>query len=681
MNLSELYQIHQKYFKTASPIHKNDIFDAVKIIANLVEIFPEILMDNLLGSAGKQEISGDIDIAIEDDIENIVDILERNRAIFRINKGLNCINLLIEMKNSQNVQVDLFFGETEWLKFSHFSAGDKSKYKGMYRTILLSSIISATTDFADFDANSNLIAKVGPVLNLSEGIKTQYRISPMKKQGIGYIKRMVEVSSNDQEFVHRYGAIKTKHININNPSSAAQFIFSTKRQQKNISVKDLETFEQVHKLMLERISLKKQKVIQTIFRNRTGKILSIIEDSNEIQKTINKINIQRTINKKYPELSAFRLSSPSLRDDRYIVNIDNISIERKDRDKGIGSKVMTELITWADQNNIWLTLQLASKKKNTLIKFYKRFGFVRIKGRNKDFSLSAYTEMYRKPKIKINEDTNIDILQNQIKKTYPQLSKFGLSKPRDAGYDRQAVNIAMIEIKSEYRKTGIGTLVMKDIISWADQNNIWLTLSVADKSKGGATSRSRLVKFYKRFGFIENKGRNKDYAISAEMYRKPKSKINEAQSMPMPWNSNPIIGWWLDNDKITFYHGTHKDKLESILQNGLKPAEKGRTAGINYLALDPYTSKGYGSMSGETEFRGVGKKAKHVRIAERVVIVFEFSKEYVEQNINWNNPQLNNKQAYEKFEGKDHSYYELSEVRHPGNISSEFIVGYMIPDK
>lgn len=559
MKASDLFQTHQKYFRSAKSIHKNDIFDAVKIIANLVEIFPEILMDNLLGSAGKQEISGDIDIAIEDNIENIADILERNRAIYKINKGLNCINLLIEMKNSQNVQVDLFFGESEWLKFTHFSAGDKSKYKGIYRTVLLSSIISATTDFVDYD-NDQLIAKVGPILNLSEGIRTQYRIALAKKNSEGYIKKLVEVKANDETFMDRYGIIKTQHIDINTPNKAAAFIFESNtlneysgRKHNNITAEDLGSFEQVHKLMLERIPIKKQQIIQKIFRNRTGKHLRIAESA------------------------------------------------------------------------------------------------------------------------------DVEKLQKQIKKAYPRLVKFGLSSPRDAGYDRQSVNIAMIEIHPEYRNTGIGSRVLEDTVSWADQNNIWLTLSVAEKSKGGATSRSRLVKFYKRFGFIENKGRNTDFAISkyADMYRKPKAKINEAQNTQMPWNKNPTIGWWLDNDTITFYHGTHKDNVTSILKNGLFASETGRTAGITYLALDPFTGKGYGSMSGETEFRAAGRKAKHVPMEDRATIVFEFPREYVEQNMSWNNPKLVNRESYEKFVGSDTEYYELSEVQHPGNISAEFIIGYM----
>ena len=429
----------EKVMSGSGPIHKHDISDTVKVIAGLVEVYPEELMDGLLGSAGKQEVSGDIDLAVEDTLENIVDVLERNNATFKVNKGLNCVHLLVEIKGPKRdipnytgtVQVDLFFGEKEWLKFSHFSAGDKSRYKGLDRTILLQSIISATTDFADHDDDGNLIAKVGPIFNLSEGIRTQYRIAPAKKNGEGYIKKLIEVDADDNIFNNRYGFIRTQHIDINTPSEAAIFIFGRKASKiygggeyNDITEQDLGSFEQVHKLMLERIPAKKQQIIQKIFRNRTGKVLPIKEST-------------------------------------------------------------------------------------------------------------------------------------------------------------------------------------------------------------------------------------------------------------MPWHENITIGWWLNNESITFYHGTHKDKAELILQNGLKASQTGKTAGIAYLALEPFTGRGYGAMSGETEFRAAGHKAKHVPLEDRATIVFSFPKSYVLESMNWDNPKLINKTSYDKFVGSDNEYYELAEVTHPGDISPEFIIGYM----
>tara|TARA_R110002012_G_scaffold320193_1_gene542718 strand:- start:177 stop:1424 length:1248 start_codon:yes stop_codon:yes gene_type:complete len=73
------------------------------------------------------------------------------------------------------------------------------------------------------------------------------------------------------------------------------------------------------------------------------------------------------------------------------------------------------------------------------------------------------------------------------------------------------------------RGSGVGSEAMEDIIKYADKNNklVKLTPAVKDDFQG-TTSQARLRKFYKRFGFVENKGRNKDYAISELMYREPK---------------------------------------------------------------------------------------------------------------------------------------------------------------
>jgi len=63
---------------------------------------------------------------------------------------------------------------------------------------------------------------------------------------------------------------------------------------------------------------------------------------------------------------------------------------------------------------------------------------------------------------------------------------------------------------------------MKSIINLADQQERILVLTPS--TDFGASSTERLKKFYKKFGFIENKGRNKDFAISQTMYRNPLKK-------------------------------------------------------------------------------------------------------------------------------------------------------------
>ena len=77
-------------------------------------------------------------------------------------------------------------------------------------------------------------------------------------------------------------------------------------------------------------------------------------------------------------------------------------------------------------------------------------------------------------------------------------------------------------VPPEQRKQGIGTQIMQEVANYADMVGKRLEVSPGQKDDyHGTTSRGRLVNFYKRFGLIENKGRNKDFSISKSMYRDP----------------------------------------------------------------------------------------------------------------------------------------------------------------
>ena len=88
----------------------------------------------------------------------------------------------------------------------------------------------------------------------------------------------------------------------------------------------------------------------------------------------------------------------------------------------------------------------------------------------------------------------------------------------------KTITVQTIIVKEEDRKTGVGSEIMEDIIRYADKKGKRIELTPALKDDfHGTTSRSRLKKFYKRFGFVENKGRNKDFTVNADkMYRDPK---------------------------------------------------------------------------------------------------------------------------------------------------------------
>ena len=85
--------------------------------------------------------------------------------------------------------------------------------------------------------------------------------------------------------------------------------------------------------------------------------------------------------------------------------------------------------------------------------------------------------------------------------------------------------LSKIALPKENRKSGIGTEVMNEITNFADSKG--KTIALTPSTDFGATSVSRLKEFYKRFGFVENKGKNKDFSISESMYRLPAKEDNK----------------------------------------------------------------------------------------------------------------------------------------------------------
>jgi len=80
------------------------------------------------------------------------------------------------------------------------------------------------------------------------------------------------------------------------------------------------------------------------------------------------------------------------------------------------------------------------------------------------------------------------------------------------------LKIDEIDIYKSVQGKGYATMYMDQIAKAADKNNVTLVLTPSNY-KG--SSKKRLDEFYKRFGFVMNKGRAKDYSISELMYRKP----------------------------------------------------------------------------------------------------------------------------------------------------------------
>ena len=107
-----------------------------------------------------------------------------------------------------------------------------------------------------------------------------------------------------------------------------------------------------------------------------------------------------------------------------------------------------------------------------------------------------------------------EIFAQQLSEKYGAQVILYLTKNNDLKIDHLVVS-------KEKRNQGIGSAIMREIIDYADSNGYRAILTTGTKDPNfGTTSSGRLKKFYKKFDFTENKG--KDFSISENMLRNPK---------------------------------------------------------------------------------------------------------------------------------------------------------------
>lgn len=128
------------------------------------------LSDRTLGSVGKSEYSGDIDIAVDPgktDMKELSAMLRTKLGDQSVTGVAGNVTVRVPIAHYDKtkdgrqprtgfVQVDFLPGEPGWMKTFFHSAGDKSKYKGVHRNLALAALASllgakSTKELDDFD--------------------------------------------------------------------------------------------------------------------------------------------------------------------------------------------------------------------------------------------------------------------------------------------------------------------------------------------------------------------------------------------------------------------------------------------------------------------------------------------------------------------------------------------------
>lgn len=108
------------------------------------------LVDNMLGTTGRKETSGDLDLAV--DVTKITkdvliqQLLTKGIPSIDLKKSGDSVHLktpILGDASNGYVQTDFMFGNPDWQRWSLRGSPEGSPYKGMHRQVLMASIAKA----------------------------------------------------------------------------------------------------------------------------------------------------------------------------------------------------------------------------------------------------------------------------------------------------------------------------------------------------------------------------------------------------------------------------------------------------------------------------------------------------------------------------------------------------------
>ena len=187
------------------PIHIDEIKPTLATMEKHLGID---LQNNVLGSVGKKEFSGDIDVAIQVDADKIPELVKKIEACPLVLDIAKSSVIMTKVKiegydeskqttkpRTGYVQIDFMPGDPEWMKTYYHSPSDKeSKYKGVFRNLMIATIAA----FHDSRASEETIDDGRPVeierwiWSPSDGLVRVKRVPAQRKDGKGFTKKNVD---------------------------------------------------------------------------------------------------------------------------------------------------------------------------------------------------------------------------------------------------------------------------------------------------------------------------------------------------------------------------------------------------------------------------------------------------------------------------------------------------------
>ena len=187
------------------PIHIDEIKPTLATMEKHLGID---LQNNVLGSVGKKEFSGDIDVAIQVDADKIPELVKKIEACPLVLDIAKSSVIMTKVKiegydeskqttkpRTGYVQIDFMPGDPEWMKTYYHSPSDKeSKYKGVFRNLMIATIAAIRDSRASGETiDDGRSAEVERwIWSPTEGLVRIKRVPAQRKDGKGYTKKNID---------------------------------------------------------------------------------------------------------------------------------------------------------------------------------------------------------------------------------------------------------------------------------------------------------------------------------------------------------------------------------------------------------------------------------------------------------------------------------------------------------
>jgi hypothetical protein len=254
--------------------------DHVVTVMNMPGFTREYAMNNLMGSAGKQDDSGDLDFAMNnaparfvgEEVLPVFDLkvfAERARTVLpqgHVNtktlKGGQFQTAFPVAGDPAKgyVQVDFVAGNPEWLKFSHFSPGkDFSPYKGVLLSTMLGVLAKMRKDF-ELEDEQGRYARVGLRFDLEKGLYRQWKLRKRDGQG------MSVVTADEFETAVATSPRFVRLSSVTVPEEVLRLLFGTP-----VDPEEVNTFEKlvakVREVLPERFEEARERFLEAFMRS------------------------------------------------------------------------------------------------------------------------------------------------------------------------------------------------------------------------------------------------------------------------------------------------------------------------------------------------------------------------------------------------------------------------------